>query len=345
MMTILRHVFTSFIFTLILTVTIILVTFIVFPLEDWRLLLTEKFLHFPYLLLLLSISFVLSIIVGVTISLYWRQRLHFVERQLQQLANGQTVTMDESYKELDKVEKQLEAIDIKIKQQVEKAQKAATERAKEREISLQEVVAQERNRLARDLHDSVSQQLFAASMMMSALNESSEFDQNSFKRQIQIIEKMIHQSQLEMRALLLHLRPAALKGKALQEGIRDLLTEFTNRIPNQVDWKIETFSIKKGVEDQLFRIVQEAISNTLRHAEATSLQVMLIKRDYWIILRVMDDGKGFDFDKTMTSTYGLKNMRERAEELGGSFKIISLPKEGTRVEVKIPIVSNKEKVE
>ena len=343
MMTILRHVFTSFIFSFILTITIILVTFFVFPLEDWRLLLTEKFLNVPYLLLLFCISLVLSTIVGIIISLFWKQRLQYIERQLHYIVNGQTLTMDENYKELDKVDTQIEEVDKKIKQQVEKAQHAATERAKEREKSLQEVVAQERNRLARDLHDSVSQQLFAASMMMSAMNESTEREENSINHQIKMVEKMIHQSQLEMRALLLHLRPAALKGKALQEGITDLLTEFTNRIPIQVDWKIESFSIEKGVEDQLFRIVQEAISNTLRHAEAKSIHVMLIKRDYWIILRIVDDGKGFDLNKTMTSSYGLKNMKERAYELGGSFKVISLPDQGTRVEVKIPIVKKEEK--
>src|SRR5699024_8618202 len=120
----------------------------------------------------------------------------------------------------------------------------------EREESLQEVVIQERNRLARDLHDSVSQQLFAASMMMSAINETT-IEDPSLEKQIHLVEKMIHQSQLEMRALLLHLRPVALKGQSLQKGMRDFLGELINRTPIDLEFQIEDFKIEKGIEDQL----------------------------------------------------------------------------------------------
>ena len=210
---------------------------------------------------------------------------------------------------------QLKHVEEKLRSQIEQSQRLASERAQEREKSLQEVVLQERNRLARELHDSVSQQLFAASMMMSAINEQQkdeqEIDTISLKHQLSMVEKMIHQSQLEMRALLLHLRPVALKGKALHEGIKDLLNELSQRITLEINTKIEVFPIEKGVEDELFRILQEAISNTLRHANATKLEIMLIKRDQMIILRVVDDGVGFDItEKTKASSYGLQNMKK-----------------------------------
>src|SRR5699024_3466936 len=221
-------------------------------------------------------------------------------------------------------------------------QRLSSERAEEREKSLQEVVVQERNRLARDLHDSVSQQLFAASMMMSAINENTDendIDMLTLKHQLNMVEKMIQQSQLEMRALLLHLRPAALKGKALHEGINDLITELSERIPLEIKTKIENFAIEKGVEDQLFRILQEAVSNTLRHANATTLEIMLIKRDQMIILRVVDDGVGFQIsDTASSSSYGLGNMEERAYDLGGTMKVVSLPNRGTRLEVQVPLI-------
>src|SRR5699024_349076 len=152
--------------------------------------------------------------------------------------------------------------------------------------------------------------LFAASMMMSAINEANPPEDQAIKQQLHMIEKAIHQSQLEMRALLLHLRPAALKGKSLTEGI----------------------------EDHLFRILQESVSNTLRHAKANALHVMLIERDDFVILRVVDDGIGFDVEKVRASSYGLQNMEERAHELGGTFKMISLPGQGSRMEVKIPLL-------
>lgn len=336
MMTIIRHVLTSIFFGIILTIAILCITFIVFPLDDWTILYKEKIYNISYILLLFIITIIFSTIIGIITALYWRQRIHYVERQLDLLTNGQPLTDEETYTELNKVKNLLEGTEEKIRLQVEHSQRLATERATDREKSLQEVVVQERNRLARDLHDSVSQQLFAASMMMSAINEQTGLEDTTMKHQIQIVEKMIHQSQLEMRALLLHLRPAALKGKSLQDGIKDLLNELTNRIPLKVDFKLEDFFIDKGVEDQLFRIVQEAISNTLRHSEASSVHVLLIKRDNIILLRIVDDGKGFDVSKVQTSSYGLQNIEERAYDLGGSIKIISLPNRGARLEVKIP---------
>ena len=223
--------------------------------------------------------------------------------------------------------------------QVEHAQKLATERAKEREESLQEVVNKERNRFARDLHDSVSQQLFAASMMMSAITESSTIDDPALQHQIKMAEKMIQQSQLEMRALLLHLRPVQLKGKSLQEGMEDLLTELMNRLPIELHHSIEDFPIEKGIEDQLFRVLQEGVSNTLRHAEATKLTISLIKREGFIIMRIIDNGKGFSQQEINTSSYGLDTMRERSVDLGGEFKAVSIPDKGTRIEVKIPTIT------
>lgn len=335
MMTIFRHVLTSIAFGILLTITVISITFIVFPLTDWKILLQAKVYNVSYLVVIITSTIIFSSIIGIITSVHWKQRIDHVERQLTELNNDQALSKGDTFKELKKIEKQLVKLQEKFRLQVEHSQRIATERAKEREKSLQEVVEQERSRFARDLHDSVSQQLFAASMMMSALNES-PIEDLTVKHQIQMVEKTIHQSQLEMRALLLHLRPAALKGKVLHEGIKDLLTELRNRIPLKVDWKIESFHVEKGVEDQLFRIVQEAISNTLRHAKASSIHVLLIKRDHKIILRVVDDGKGFNAEKIKTSSYGLQNMDERAQDLGGTLKIISLPNKGTRLEVKVP---------
>ncbi|MEI3611732.1 sensor histidine kinase [Pseudogracilibacillus sp. SO30301A] len=339
MMTIIRHLLTSIAFGILLTVSVISITFIVFPLTDWKILLQTKVYNVSYLVVITTLTIIFSSIIGIITSVYWKQRIEHVERQLTELNNDQALSKGDTFKELKKIEDQLVRLQEKFRLQVEHSQRLATERAKEREKSLQEVVEQERNRFARDLHDSVSQHLFAASMMMSALNESS-IEDLTVKHQIQMVEKTIHQSQLEMRALLLHLRPAALKGKVLHEGMKDLLTELMNRIPLKVDWKIESFPVEKGVEDQLFRIVQEAISNTLRHAKASSIHVMLIKRDHKIILRVVDDGEGFDVEKVKTSSYGLQNMEERARDLGGTLKIISLPNKGTRLEVKVPSLEN-----
>lgn len=333
---ILKHIFTAVLFTLLISLVMVSFTYFVF-MDDWALLFQQQVADISFLLLIILIPVAAGVIIGIVTGVYWKSRLHRVERQLLDISKGQKWTADpEPYKELDKIEYYMEQIQERIRVQQEKAQRLATDRAHEREKSLQEIVVQERNRLARELHDSVSQQLFAASMMMSAINDTNPPEDPEMKRQLKLVENMIHQSQLEMRALLLHLRPAALKGKSLQDGVKELLVELTQKVPMEVDWKIEDFHADKGVEDQLFRILQESVSNTLRHAKATSLHILLVERDETIILRVADNGVGFDMETTKMNSFGLQNMRERAEEIGGNFKVVSLPDQGTRLEVKIP---------
>lgn len=338
MNTILRHILTATLFSFLLSFIVIGITLAAF-LDDWSDIIDQKVGEISYLPIIFMIPIVCGIITGIVSGKYWQERLRRIERQLDELAKGKKMTLDEErYPELDKIQHYLEQVQDKINSQTEMAQRIATERAVEREKSLQEVVVQERNRLARELHDSVSQQLFAASMMMSTINEINPPKDEGIRKQLHMIEKAIDQSQSEMRALLLHLRPVALKGKNLQAGVEELLLELIQKVPMGIDWKVEAFTVDKGIEDQLFRILQESVSNTLRHAKASRLHVMLIERDETVILRVVDDGVGFDINKIKTSSYGMENMRERAYEIGGTFKVISLPNEGTRLEVKIPIL-------
>lgn len=337
MKTVIRHVLTAVVLSLVISLFIAGFIFVTFPLDDWMLLIEKRIYDIPFLAFLFGVPIVIGIISGIITGVYWNKRLNYVERELDDIIKGQYQPGDiYSYKELDKILMLADKIQEKIRDQASHAQNLATERAKEREKSLQEIVVQERSRLARELHDSVSQQMFAASMMMSAINETSPPEDPAAAHQMAMVEKMIHQSQLEMRALLLHLRPVALKGKSLQEGAIELLQELKQKVPMEIDWQIEDFSIDKGVEDHLFRILQESMSNTLRHAQATTFHCLLIKRDEMIILRVVDNGMGFDTQRVKTNSYGMQNMRERASEIGGTCKVISLKNEGTRLEVKVP---------
>ena len=333
---IMKHIFVFVIYSVILSAVLLGVTFLVFPLDDWTMLYKQRLwdVSFPLILLMTILCF--GLFIGIITGIYWKGRIQLVEKQLDELIREQKVSPGAVYKELDLISERFRQLEELFRLQSEQAQKLATKRSEEREKSLQEVVIQERNRLARELHDSVSQQLFAASMMMSALNETEHIEVVVRDKQLRMIEHTIHQSQLEMRALLLHLRPVPLKGKSLQAGVEELLAEMESKVPLEIDWKIEDFTIDKGIEDQLFRILQEAVSNTLRHANAKHLNVLLIERDETIILRITDDGDGFDMDEVKTGSYGLENMQERAFEAGGTCKIISLVNEGTRLEVKVP---------
>ncbi|UCZ52114.1 sensor histidine kinase [Bacillus shivajii] len=324
----------------VFAILILVPSFIMFPLDNWSLLIEQRLFDLPYVFFMVIMIMLSGAASGVITGTYFRRKLKWVSDQLEVVKSGEQLRKEEKeLKDIEEIYDQFFLLQSKLNEQTKNVQKLASERAYEREKSLQEVVVQERNRLARELHDSVSQQLFAASMMMSTINEMNPPEDEGLRKQLELVGKMIEQSQLEMRALLLHLRPAALKGKSLYEGIKELLLELKEKVPIQINEKIEDLSLAKGVEDHLFRVLQESLSNTLRHAKANHLEVLLIERDNYIILRITDDGIGFNVEETTgSSSYGLDNMKERAEEIGGTLKIVSLKNEGTRLEVKVPVL-------
>lgn len=217
-------------------------------------------------------------------------------------------------------------------------QRMSDERAEGEDKRVQERVIQERQRLARELHDSVSQQLFAASMLLSSITEQQESEEKEIPKPLAQAEKIVQQAQLEMRALLLHLRPAALHNKTLAQGLKELLIELQQKVHFTIRFKLENVSLSKGAEDHLFRIAQETLSNTLRHANANEVDILFVERDGLAIFRVQDNGVGFmKDDDGKTGSYGLHHIQERAIEMGGTSKVVSVPSQGTIVEIKVPV--------
>ncbi|ANX14300.1 two-component sensor histidine kinase [Fictibacillus arsenicus] len=340
MSTVLRHMFSGISLAFAVTILLGSVVYTLFPISDWNFLLEEQLLDFPIAFVVPFLVFIMGAFFGLNSGITARKQLNLIDRTLKSIEDGRQVNMKEvSNLELKAISKRMEGIQQQLGEKIRQSQKMATEKAVDQEKRIQEIISQERNRLARELHDSVSQQLFAASMIMSAVNEVREESETRESKQLKLVEETIHQTQLEMRALLLHLRPAALNGKSLQKGMEELLQELLQKVPIELKWKIETIPLDKGVEDHLFRILQESVSNILRHAQANKAQILLVQRDDLIILRIEDDGIGFKMEQEKTGSYGLQNMHERAAEIGGTLKIVSLPGEGTRLEVKVPILS------
>ncbi|WP_026563019.1 sensor histidine kinase [Bacillus sp. J37] len=335
-----RQIISSAIFTLITFVIFSLLFFMAFPLHEWGELWTRNVMDLPFIYIVPSVSILAGVCFGFITGFSWKKYLRSIDLDIQEISKGRPILTDQHpLPDIQEIKTKLTKIQKQMLEQTKLSQKIANEKAEDHERRVQEMVSQERNRLARELHDSVSQQLFAASMMMSAVTESKPMSDDWETKQLKMIEATIHQSQLEMRALLLHLRPVALKGKSLQEGIQELLVELMQKVTMNIKWKVEPIPLDKGVEDHLFRILQESVSNTLRHAKATSLDVLLIKRDEIVIMRVTDDGIGFDQEDGKSGSYGLQNMYERAVEIGGTMKIVSLKNKGTRLEVKVPILA------
>jgi two-component system, NarL family, sensor histidine kinase LiaS len=332
-----RHMFIGALLSLLLLFLFTAAYLSVYPIASFSLLFEKDLMDLPFGLIVPIMTIILGGVAGGISGFYVSKELQYVANTLQELDKGRTIHNKNSTV-LNGVFEQISKLQNRMNEQVRLAQKLANEKAVDHEKRVQQVVSEERNRLARELHDSVSQQLFAASMLMSAITETREEMDDQETRHLKMVEETIHQSQLEMRALLLHLRPAALKDRTLEEGIKELLNELSQKVPIDVSWKLETLELDKGVEDHLFRILQECVSNTLRHAKASTLDVLLIRREGRTILRIVDDGIGFKMDEKKATSYGLQNMHERALEIGGVLKLVSLPQKGTRLEVSVPHV-------
>lgn len=242
--------------------------------------------------------------------------------------------------ELGRLGEQLGRISGKWENQVNTLQRLSTNNAKLAEQARVSAIIEERQRLARELHDAVSQQLFAISMTATAVGRTLEKDFDKAQRQIALIEEMAAVAQSEMRALLLHLRPVYLDGKGLEQGLQELIKELQIKVPMEIIFDMDPdVQLLKGVENHLFRIVQEAISNTLRHAKAEKMEIRLHRRGDSVRLTLRDDGVGFEIDDSKLTSYGLSNMQERIAETGGSIQFITAPGKGMRIEITVPLVN------
>ncbi|HFI0086659.1 sensor histidine kinase [Streptococcus sp. P25B114] len=210
-------------------------------------------------------------------------------------------------------------------------------------VKREAIVEGERKRIARDLHDTVSQELFATSMILSGLASNlSTIPKETLQEQLVLVKDMIESAQRDLRILLLHLRPSELEGKTLVEGFDVILREVSDKSSIQVHFQHEVEELPKLIEEHLFRIAQEIISNTLRHAKAKQLDVYLIQKETELQLKMTDDGIGFQQEDDGELSYGLQNIRERVEDMAGTIKIRTAPNKGVAIDIRIPLLKGKE---
>ncbi|HGI4147054.1 sensor histidine kinase [Streptococcus agalactiae] len=210
-------------------------------------------------------------------------------------------------------------------------------------LKSQEIVKQERKRIARDLHDTVSQDLFAASMVLSGIAQNvSQLDVDQVGSQLLAVEEMLQHAQNDLRILLLHLRPVELENKTLSEGFRMILKELTDKSDIEVVYHESILTLPKKIEDNIFRIGQEFISNTLKHSQASRLEVYLNQTENELQLKMIDNGIGFDMDSVYDLSYGLKNIEDRVEDLAGNLQLLSQPGKGVTMDIRLPLVNQSE---
>ena len=191
-------------------------------------------------------------------------------------------------------------------------------------------MVEERNRLARDLHDSVKQQVFAISMQLSAARTALSETDRSYQSVVEA-ERLAQQAGMELTTLINALRPPGLESKTLPGGIHQYAEEWSRQNKIETMLKIDP-SISTGMptEQALFRVLQEALANVARHSKASKVQIQLHLENEQVKLLIEDNGIGYDAER-ITKGIGLDSMRERLTAVDGVLEISSLPSQGTRV--------------
>ena len=196
---------------------------------------------------------------------------------------------------------------------------------------------EERNRLARDLHDSVKQQVFATAMQLGAAQTIIDSDPETAKTHLQEAERLAQRAQQELTGLIQELRPAALAGKGLVEALRGYAEDWSRRTGIAAQVTVSGAQpLPLTVEQPLYRVAQEALANVVRHSGARSVTLHLAWQTDALTLTIVDDGRGFEETETVYGI-GLHSMQERLAQLNGRLTISSQPDQGTQLTATLPL--------
>ena len=202
--------------------------------------------------------------------------------------------------------------------------------AAERQRATGDARSAERARIAREIHDTISQHLFALRMIAAGMSRADPGNQ-----QAHAIERISEDALRDMQVLLIELRPASLDGAGLAAALREICTAYRDRLGVTVDASLDDVTVPAPVEHALLRITQEACTNAVRHGSAGQLTVSMTRQDRHIELSVRDDGTGFEPAAPHPGS-GLAHIRDRVTELGGTVDIDSAPGRGTALTVRVP---------
>ncbi len=244
----------------------------------------------------------------------------------------------------------LRAFQVETDRQIKNLQEVRLRESEQREILKDElykriVAAQEseRQRIARELHDETGQALTAIGMGLRSLDSGSKSSEDGIsKKTLHHLEFLTDHSLNELQRLIADLRPSHLDDLGLSSALRWYASNFQER--TKLDVQVEIHGKEPAMPSQLkttvFRIIQEALTNVIKHAHAKQVRIFLTYSPHQIQARVIDDGQGFNIATVESGgriSWGLKGMEERASLLKGKLKVYSAPGEGTTVEVLVPL--------
>lgn len=288
-------------------------------------------LLFHYIFLSLALAILMQLLIH-TIALSTR---FDVQRKLRRILNHQPVRFDKQ----EETDQLLADVARKLNYLTDSLQKSENLTL----LSQEEIIEKERKRIARDLHDTVSQELFAAAMILSGLESmEGQLSPEMLQTQLSAVGAVLETAQKDLRILLLHLRPTELENKTLIEGIALILKEVSDKSNLKVSFQHEIGELPRKIEEHLFRITQEVISNTLKHARAQHLDVYLKQQAGEVHFRLSDDGQGFDTHQQADMSYGMKNIRDRVQDMAGTLRVQSAPGKGVTLLIRVPLVGTED---
>lgn len=286
----------------------------------------QRFVFFVF-----SLAFSLTIFMLMLMKLIEFSTTMSIQRNIKALIEGQTL------KQLpqDELNDDFLRLSKKISSLTENLQNSENQVLQREE----EIVEKERRRIARDLHDTVSQELFAANLILSGVKgQVGQLDGPQLEDQLKGVTEILDTAQRDLRVLLLHLRPTELEGRSLVAGFQVLVNELRDKSEMEVTFLHEVGELPKQIEEHIFRIAQEIISNTLRHAKASRMDIFLLQRPHELQLKMVDNGIGFEQSDEEEMSYGLRNIRERVADMAGTLKILTAPKKGVSIDIRVPLL-------
>jgi NarL family two-component system sensor histidine kinase LiaS len=291
---------------------------------------------FSSIIPIIGISFlVLTLIAGIAGTIYGSVAARGLTTRLDRLSEGTHAWSQGDFTQLveDASRDEIGQLAYNLNQMAGQLQQLMETR---REL----VVIEERNRLARDLHDSVKQQAFAASAQISTAKRLLSHDPEKAMGHIEEAEGLTDGLRQELTSLIQELRPPELEGKGLAAAVRDYSEDWSRQNGIELDLRLKGERVLAlEVEQAIFRIVQEALANVARHSNANKVEISLEYSDDALFCTIRDNGRGFDPNETPMG-FGIRSMQERAKRLGSQLQLES--KAGKGATIKLTVTSKRD---
>ncbi|HKF36352.1 MAG TPA: histidine kinase, partial [Ktedonobacteraceae bacterium] len=274
----------------------------------------------------LLLAMLLGTLTGILISRNLVRRLNRIAGAASAWSRGefQVVVQDRSHDELGQLASDLNSMAEQLKSLLSTRQALA--------------IVEERNRLARELHDSVKQHMFTSALLVRAARKLFPRDPEGAQQHLVEAEELSEQAQQELSAAIQALRPTALEDRGLAMVVQDYARDWSQRVGIVADVRVQgELTTPLQIEEALFRVSQEALANVARHSRASEVKIHLTWNEERVSLSICDNGQGFDAAHMTGKGLGLVSMRERVEALHGRLSISSSV-EGTKVEAHVPLV-------